>query len=128
MGVLEWGNAPRAEPYEQWAAYQADSAPPGTYMPNMDDDWKARWKAVMAGQRSGPLRVEVRKTTSITRGSSVQVLLIAYEDGDVELSMNGRAGFSAQDFARLHVAVAEARQAMASWREAHPGATRGGQA
>lgn len=120
MGVLEWGTAPKAEPYEQWARYQADDAPPGTYAPNMDDDWKSRWKARMAGQKSGALRVEVRKTTSITRGSSVQVLVIVHEDGSVQMSMNGTAEITAADLTDMYLGVAEARQAMTTWRAEHP--------
>ena len=129
MGVLEWGKAPKAEPPGDRAQWYGGGIP-GAYAPNMDDGWQARWKARMAGQRTGSLRVEVRKTTRIARGSSVQVLLIVHEDGSVQMSMNGTAGFTALDFARLHVAAAEARQAMATWRAEHPRAEigAGGQA
>lgn len=119
-GVLAWGKPPQAESYEQWASYQADSAPPGTYTPNMPDDWKRRWKAKMLGQRSGDLRVEVRKSTGVRHAGSVQVLVVAHENGDVLMSMNGQAGFTAETFAELHQAVEEARTAMRNWRKAHP--------
>lgn len=119
MGVLEWGKAPQAEPAEKRAEWYGGGIP-GAWAPNMDDDWKARWKAKMAGQKSGDLRVEVRKTACITRGSSVQVLVVVREHGDVHMSMNGIAGFTVLEFARLHIAVAEARQAMQAWRAEHP--------
>lgn len=125
MGVLEWRTAPRAEPPEKRAEWYGGGIP-GAYAPSMDDDWRGRWKARLLGQRSGGLRVEVRKTTCIRRGSSVQVLVIACEDGTVRMSMNGTAELSALDFARMHVAVAEARQAMAAWRGAHPQEARDG--
>lgn len=119
-GVLRWEKPPRAESYEEWASYQADSAPPGTYMPNMDDDWKAAWKAKMLGQRSGDLRTEIRKSTGIRHAGSVQFKLVAHENGDVEISANGVAGFTAKSYGELDQAVREAQQAMRAWRRAHP--------
>lgn len=120
--LLEWGDAPRAETPEERAKYWGGGVP-GAYAPNMDADWMARWKARMPGMTkagSRPLRVEIRKTTCITRGSSVQVLLIVHEDGEVQLSMNGTAGFTAEGFAQMTRAVQEARAAMAAWRAEHP--------
>lgn len=114
--VLCWGEPEREQSFEEWSKYQADSAPPGTYVPNMSDAWKARWKAKMAGTRSGPLRVEVRKSTGITRGGSCQVKMVVGEDGSVVMSMNGTAEFTAREFAEMGAAVTEARAAMARWR------------
>lgn len=118
--VLTWEKAPKALPAEEWMGYQADGAPPGTYQPNMDDDWKLRWKAKMAGQRGGSLRVEIRKSTQVCHAGSVQVLIIVHEDGGVVMSMNGTAGFSPQDWQRLFNAVGEARRAIERFRAAHP--------
>lgn len=118
--VLTWEKPPRAEPYEQWAAYQADSAPPGTWVPNMDDSWKLRWKAKMAGQRTGELRVEIRKSAGVRHAGSVQVLIIVGEDATVTMSMNGAAEFSAEDWQQMFSAVAEARRAITRYRAAHP--------
>lgn len=114
--VLCWEKPEKAESYEAWARYQAECAPPGTYVPNMSDAWKARWKARMLGQRSGDLRVEVRKSTGIYRGGSVQVKLVAGDDGTVTMSMNGTAELTRQEFTELGAAVAEARAAMEAWR------------
>lgn len=119
--VLCWDKPPLAQPYADWAAYQADSAPPGTYMPNMSDEWKNRWKAKLLGQRSprySRLRVEVRKT--VTGGPYAQVLIVVYHDGQVRMSMNGAAHFSKREFAELQLAVTEAREAMRHYERLHP--------
>lgn len=118
--VLTWERPPKAETYEDWAAWQADSAPPGTWVPNMDDAWKLKWKAKMAGQRSGDLRVEIRKSTGVRHAGSVQVLIIVSEEGTVTVSMNGAAGFSGEDWQQMYSAVAEARRAITRFRAAHP--------
>lgn len=120
MSVLTWEKPPKAEPYEEWAQYQADDAPPGTYAPNMDADWKSKWKAKLCGQRSGELRVEIRKSFCIERSGSVQGKFIVNEDGTMLVSMNGTAGFTDQDIADLFTAITEARDMMKRWRRAHP--------
>lgn len=120
MPVLTWEIPPKAVPHEEWAKYEADSAPPGTYVPNMDAEWMAKWKAKLYGTRSGELRTEIRKTFSITRGSSVQGKFVVYEDGTMQVSMNGTAGFTEQDAADFFAAIAEARDMMGRWRRAHP--------
>lgn len=120
--VLTWEMPPRAVPVEEWKAYEADGAPPGTYQPNMNREWQERWKAKMAGQRGDELRVEIRKSTSVSRAGSVQVKIIAYEDGSVNMSMNGTASLSADDFTNMYLAVGEARLAMTAWRKEHPAA------
>lgn len=120
--VLRWDKPPRELPHEQWAAYQADSAPPGTYIPNMPEDWKKAWKAKLCGQRShryDRLKVEVRKT--VTAGHSfAQVLVVVMHDGRVRVSANGTADFTPREFAELQLAVAEAREAMRAYVRAHP--------
>lgn len=116
--LLTWDKPPPAEPYEEYAKYQSDDCPPGNYAPNMDDEWKRRWKAKMLGQRShdlGALRVEVRKTVFGVYAYA-QVLLIVGADGSVLQSMNGKAGFSAAEWAELHVAVAEALTVMEAFK------------
>lgn len=114
--VLCWDRPPQEALYEEWARYQADGAPPGTYSPNMTDEWKARWKARMLGRRGGELRTEVRKSTTIGPGGSVQVKLVITEEGQVTMSMNGAASFSAGEFRDMGLAVAEAITAMAEHR------------
>lgn len=121
--LLVWDKPPQAGPYEQWASCQADSAPPGTYQPNMSPAWMARWKATMRGQRSEDLmedlRVEIRK--SVASGHhSAQAKIVVCLSGEVLMSMNGTAEFTAQEFAELPLAVAEAREAMQRYARDHP--------
>lgn len=120
--ILRWDKPPRELPHAEWASYQADSAPPGTYVPNMPDDWKRSWKAKLCGQRSARydrLRVEIRKT--VTAGHNyAQVLIVVMHDGRVRLSANGTADFTQREFAELQLAVAEAREAMRAYERAHP--------
>jgi hypothetical protein len=122
-GVLEWGRPPRLQSHEEWASYQADSAPPGTWQPNMDDDWKLKWKAKLLGQKSDKLRVEIRKSTDVTHAGSVQLVLVVFEDGGVVMSANGRAGFSRNDWWELTTAVGEALSAIELWRAQQAGAS-----
>jgi hypothetical protein len=118
--VLCWDKAPKAEPHEEWAAYQSDDCPPGNYAPNMDAGWRAKWKASMHGQRGRELRVEVRKSVGIVHAGSVQVKIVVHEDTSVVMSMNGTAEFTETDFRELYAAVDEARQVMHDYRVAHP--------
>jgi hypothetical protein len=118
--VLCWDKPPKAEAYEEWAKRQSDDTPPGTYAPNMAGEWMTRWKAKLAGQRSGQLRVEVRKSLGVRHAGSVQVLVIAYENGIVAMSMNGTAEFTEGEFREMSAAVDEARQVMHDYRAAHP--------
>lgn len=106
--MLEWGTPPKAVPAEEWAQASADGAPPGVYQPNMDGDWRSRWKARLTGQRSGALRTEVRRTFR----NGTQVKLVFAPDGSMLLSANGTADFAPEDVMDLTVARWEALQAM----------------
>lgn len=121
MTVLNWGSPPRQLSHEEWASYEADSAPPGTYQPNMDDEWKLAWKAKLQGQKSGKLRVEIRKSTDVTHAGSVQLVVVVFEDESVVMSANGRAGFSKIEWWELCTAVSEAVSAMRLWRAQQKG-------
>jgi hypothetical protein len=116
--ILRWDKPPPELPYEQWAAYQADSTPPGTYQPNMSPEWMGRWKAKMAGQRSknlSELQVVIRKTAG-----GVQVKIIVFHSGEMSMSMNGTAQFYETEVAELPLVVDEARQAMRLYVRHHP--------
>lgn len=119
-GILRWDVPPQAISGEEWSSISADGAPPGVYAPNMNTDWKAAWKAKMLGQRSANLenlRVEIRKTV-FGRNSCAQVVTTVGADGSVMVSQNGRADYSARDWAERQVAVAEAIAAMEAYRAA----------
>lgn len=82
--------------------YQSDSGIAGTYVPNMSEEDKLKWKARKIGGTVP--RVEVRKTL---RG--VQLLAVVYRD-EVKLSANGRMAFSLGEWQQLIAAVGEARE------------------
>ncbi len=64
-------------PVKDWKKISADSAPPGVYTPNMNEDDKLRWKAKLVGKRGGIKQVEIRKTTT----NGTQLLIIVSMDG-----------------------------------------------
>ena len=110
--VLDWGRPPHGSithpfPYEQ----------------TIPDGWKGRWKAKIAGQRSGGysrLRVEIRKNVSAAGFGAVQVLVVVMRDGAVRVSANGCASYTGREFAELQLAVTEAREALRGYERAHP--------
>jgi hypothetical protein len=114
--LLAWDEPPRTEDPAKRAEWYGGGIP-GAYAPNMDKEWQVRWKAKMRGQRSHDLlelRVEIRKTV-ICQGA-VQVLIVVYAHGGVMQSMNGKAGFSAAEWAQMHTAVMEALWAMEAFK------------
>lgn len=129
--LLAWEKPPQAEDPEVRAEYYGGGIP-GAYAPNMSREWMLRWKAKMLGQKGNDLRVEIRKSVAGDYGHHAQVLIVAYEDGSVRTSMNGKAGWSEREWAELPRAVDEARKAMRTWRDGQlarsiqlPGPSRG---
>lgn len=88
--------------------YQSDSGVPGTYVPNMSDEDKRRWKGKVCGG-SDP-RVEIRKTFE-GPGTYAQCLVVVRKGG-VVMSLNGKATMSDKDFSDLSIAVKEAKAAL----------------
>ncbi len=128
-GLLWWGKPAKAMPREEYEKISADSAPPGVYTPNMSDADSQRWRATLLGQRTGPLRVEIRRTLhgpeeplGITsrnsrRATYAQVLIILYEDGEVRMSANGQLAFPAiSTWLELNAVVMEALDAINAYR------------
>lgn len=138
MSVLMWDKPKRVKSVEEWKDISADGAPPGVYTPNMSEDDKHKWKAVLKGKTTGFPYVEIRKTTSHfgklkgeknSQGLSLyaQVLITVSLGGgyphkgydpkcmlgvNVQISMNGQSTFSFQDMADMHEAIGEARQTL----------------
>lgn len=81
--------------------YQSDTSIPGTYVPNMSAEDKARWKAKYVG--GDDPRVEVR--VSIT---GVQVVMVIRGPSEVELSMNGKLKGDYLVFSDFKAAIEEA--------------------
>lgn len=65
MTTLMWDKPDRVQSVEEWKSWQADSAPPGTYVPNMSDADRARWKAKKVGFKAGHPQIEIRKDSTV---------------------------------------------------------------
>jgi hypothetical protein len=76
--LLCWNKPERIMTVEQWKNIMADSAPPGTYTPNMSEEDKARWKAKLVGHKVGRPHIEIRKTF---RGATQLFLLVSLGGG-----------------------------------------------
>jgi hypothetical protein len=61
MSVLMWEKPKPIMSKEERASYQADGAPPGTWMPNMSREDEMRWKAKFVGKTTGFPQVELRR-------------------------------------------------------------------
>lgn len=127
MGILTWEKPKRVMTTEEYNAISADSAPPGVYSGNMSQEDSYKWRAKLAGQRSGNLRVEIRKTvsgddpleSSVHRhGIFAQLLIHVFADGRVRTTQNGAAVFTDKDWDFYQLAVCEARQALLEYQAA----------
>lgn len=65
MTILSWDKPAQVVSKEEWASNQADSAPPGTYVPNMSEEDVRRWKAKRVGFKAGHPQIEIRKDTTV---------------------------------------------------------------
>jgi len=115
MSFLCWDKPKKVRTTEEHNnTFVADGAPPGTFVPNMSEDDKRKWKAKLI--RGADPRVEIRKTTDGKRrgseqyGHYAQVLLVIREDGTVVFSANGKAELSVNE---LIFAIAEASDVLA---------------
>lgn len=45
--------------------YSSDCGVPGTFVPNMSDDDRGRWKAKLVGHKAGHPQVEIRKDSFV---------------------------------------------------------------
>lgn len=102
--VLTWEPATQERSTaEHNEMYQADSAPPGTYQPNMSREEELRWKAHHFKKSKDP-RVEIRK-----RVGPALVVWVVRANGMVEMSANGKLKFdSYTDWLEMETAIAEA--------------------
>jgi len=112
MGILYWGKIKKARTTaEHNARNSSDCGVPGTFVPNMSDRDRYRWKAVKIGGKVP--RVEVRKTVAGKSpldgsGTFAQILILVFADRE-QISMNGKALLDAGELAD---AVVEARTAL----------------
>lgn len=109
MTILSWETPKRVRSHKKHVEmYQADVGIPGTYVPNMSEEDKLRWKAhLVTGEDP---RVEIRKAVK-NRFSYLLVAVVRYTHDlglDVELSLNGKAHLNAVDWQDLNTAIREA--------------------
>lgn len=113
MAVLDFDKPKKLRPFNEHADYySSDTNIAGTYVPNMSEDDRLKWKAKHI-QGADP-RVEIRKTvvgkeTGEKYGHSAQVLLIVRSDFSVTMSANSRMIFGLVEWGELLKAVKEAR-------------------
>lgn len=91
---------------EHNAMYSSDTDVAGTYVPNMSQEDKLRWKARYIGGTDP--RVEIRKTVE-----HVQVLLIVRRN-TVAMSANGTMKWKNYEWGELIGAILEARDHIAA--------------
>lgn len=110
MGILYWDKVKKALPTaEHNARNSSDCGVPGTFVPNMSEKDRYRWKATVI--RGKNPRVEIRKAVSGKSpvdgsGTYAQILIVVFPYGEQVISMNGKALI---DVADLADAVQEAR-------------------
>lgn len=107
---LSWERpAPLLDAVEHAEKYQSDSGIPGTYVPNMSEADRVKWKAKKIGGEDP--RVEIRK--GFPHG--VLALIVVRRrppTNTITMSMNGKAEFTLQDWTDMAFGVAEAKQAL----------------
>jgi hypothetical protein len=62
MNIVMWDKPKQVMSKEEWKGISADSAPPGVYSPNMNEEDMATWKGKVVGATLGHPQVELRKT------------------------------------------------------------------
>lgn len=114
--ILSFDKPKKVRPTEEHnSMYQADSAPPGVYVPNMSQEDMLKWKAKhIKGQDE---RIEIRKSVS-----GAQVLIVVYKNRkesdwrngvtgheSVQISANGKMQLTVAEWDEMYTAIAEAR-------------------
>lgn len=117
MNVLMWDKPAKIMTEEERAAaYQADGAPPGVYVPNMSDEDRRRWKAKKIG--GDHPRVEIRKDTfvvivSLGGGYHYKHYKPKQTEGvNIHIAAAGPIMLTFEEWAEFQQAVQEAREAL----------------
>ena len=120
MGILRWDKPPRVMSVEEWKRFEADSAPPGTYQPNMSDDDARTWRAEIKGKTTDHCVVEIRKSLGsllVVKVARDGVIRDKYGNrctGDLCISMNGPCYLSFAEWGELMQCIDEALSVLAS--------------
>lgn len=90
--------------------FSSDSGVPGTFVPNMSEEDKLKWKGKHINKGKDNARVELRKSFSFD-GEYANVLLVV-EKGEhhpyIKLSTNGKVAMSFSEWGELNLVVQEA--------------------
>jgi hypothetical protein len=113
--ILSWDKPERVTSIDKWKSWQADSAPPGTYVPNMSADDMARWKAKRVGFKAGHPQIEIRKDSTVIVVSLGGGYKYKYYTPDetkgtnVHIATAGPIRWTWQELSEFAQAIAEAR-------------------
>lgn len=110
--VLSWDKpTPLHDPKEHAEMYQADSAPPGVYQPNMSLEDQMKWKAKKTGYKAGRPQIEIR------RNGLVIIVALKHHTykycnrvpHQLHISMNGPMHWSFEELDQMCEAIREAK-------------------
>lgn len=107
MSLVVWDEPVKHVPLDEWEALSADGAPPGVYTRRWKDTQV--WYGKVGGTRKPPMFVTLRYTTS----NYVYVKVVVSETGTVNVSMNGTAEMTRNEFIDMGVAISEAFEKIA---------------
>lgn len=108
MTILSWDKPAQVVSKEEWASNQADSAPPGTYVPNMSKDDIRRWKAKRVGFKAGHPQIEIRKNTTV---------IVVSLHGGYKYKSYGRGGYCDPGTEDINLHIATAGPIRWTWQE-----------
>lgn len=119
--ILRWDKPPRVESVEDWKSIQADSAPPGTYQPNMSDEDAQTWRAELKGKTTDHCVVEIRRrvggallVVKVARDGVIRDKYGYHYTGDIALSLNGTGYLTFEEWRELGQCIEEARAVLAT--------------
>lgn len=130
MTILSWDKPEKVMSIEEWASWQADSAPPGTYVPNMSKEDVRRWKAKRVGFKAGHPQIEIRKDSTVIivslhggykyKGYSAD-RVGAYNTDNINLHIAtaGPIQWTWEEWAECQEAIKEAREALEQYGKDH---------
>lgn len=124
MSVLDFNKPEKIRPTDEHnKMHSSDSGIDGTYVSNMSDADKEKWKATHIKRGEDP-RIEIRKTFSYSNGLGwkeegafsvyAQVLIVVRPPTNtmmpnVVMSANGKIPFDVQTYAEFQQAIEEAK-------------------
>ena len=121
MTHISWEKPKKAVPHAEHAEkHQSDSGIPGTYVPNMSQEDRFKWKGrhIKTGKDQ---RVEIRKTLSTGANHCDLLVVVRYKGPglDVTISGNNKQHYDASDYLDLIRVVQEAYTLLVESRTAY---------